>query len=473
MAKRNPPATPMLPGFEPEPEPGPKRPAEPAATRPAPTPAESAAAIAAMLQPAGRSPGPQPESLAGQSVWVIDAHSLIHQVFHALPEMTSPRGEPVAAVYGFTRDLLYLLEAKRPDFLFSAFDMPGKTFRHAMYAQYKANRPAMPDDLAPQIIACHRVVQALGIPGLGLPSFEADDLLATLARLVEQLDGHCVLVTGDKDCRQLITDRVKLYNIRKNEVFDRQSLRDVWGIAPHQVVDFLAMVGDATDNVPGVPLVGPVYARQLLEKYGSLEGVYKHVNELSGQTRRENLVKFKEQALLSRKLVQLDAHAPLVIDWRAARLDGSDRRRALALFEEFGFRSLVEKFSAASDGPAVDAETAPPQPPKHRLVDTPEKFAVFLGELRPQTRVSVDTETTSVWPRWAEIVGLSAAWNDHEGWYLPLRAPAGQPHSRRPIHTRRPAADPRRSIDREGRAEPEIRHDRPSRRRRRDGRPLL
>ena len=166
----------------------------------------------------------------------------------------------MAAVYGFTRDLLYLLEAKRPDFLFCAFDMPGKTFRHAMYDQYKANRPAMHEDLAPQIISCHRVVQALGIPALGLPSFEADDLLATVARLVEQLGGHCFIVTGDKDCRQLITDRVKLYNIRKNEVFDRESLRRLWGIAPHQVVDYQALVGDATDNVPGVPLVGPVYA---------------------------------------------------------------------------------------------------------------------------------------------------------------------------------------------------------------------
>lgn len=150
MAKRNQPATPMLPGFEPEAEP--TTPAKPAPTRAAPTPTEATAAIAAMLQPSGRPPGPQPESLAGQTVWVIDAHSLIHQVFHALPEMTSPDGQPVAAVYGFTRDLLYLLEAKRPDFLFCAFDMPGKTFRHAMYDQYKANRPAMPDDLAPQII---------------------------------------------------------------------------------------------------------------------------------------------------------------------------------------------------------------------------------------------------------------------------------------------------------------------------------
>ena len=188
-----------------------------------------------------------------------------------------------------------------------------------------------------------------------------------------------------------------------------------------------ALVGDATDNVPGVPLVGPVYARQLLEKYGSLEGVYKHIDELSAKSRRENLLKFKEQALLSRQLVQLDAHAPLAIDWRAARLDGSDRRRALELFEEFGFRSLAEKLFISRGEPAVETLPAPAKP-VHHLVDTSEKFAAFCAELRRQTRVSVDTETTSVWPRWAEIVGLSAAWNDHEGWYLPLRAPAGQNH---------------------------------------------
>ena len=274
---------------------------------------------------------PPPQSLAGQSVWVIDAHSLIHQVFHALPEMTSPRGEPVAAVYGFARDLLYLLEAKRPDFLFCAFDMPGKTFRHAIYEQYKAQRPAMHEDLVPQIASCHRVVRALGIPALGLASYEADDILATVARVTEQLDGRCFLVTADKDCRQLITDRVKLYNIRKNEVLDRDGLKADWGISPRQVVDYLTLVGDASDNVPGVPLVGPVYARQLLEKYGDLEGIFEHVGELTAVARRENLIRCREQTILSRRLVQLDDHVPVPLDWQAARLDGSDMAQALAL----------------------------------------------------------------------------------------------------------------------------------------------
>ena len=159
MAKRFKPVAPLLPGFEPEagdrPAEGPSVPPSgqtPQASPPATTAAdERAGAIAAMLAQSDRPPGPPPQSLAGQTVWAVDCHSLIHQVFHALPEMTSPRGEPVAAVYGFARDLLYLLESKRPDFLFCAFDLPGKTFRHAMYPQYKEHRPAMPEDLAPQI----------------------------------------------------------------------------------------------------------------------------------------------------------------------------------------------------------------------------------------------------------------------------------------------------------------------------------
>ena len=285
-------------------------------------------------------------SLSGQTVWVIDAHSLIHQVFHALPEMTSPRGEPVGAVFGFTRDLLYLLEEKRPDYLFAAFDLPGKTFRHAMYDQYKIQRAEMPEDLVPQIPAIRRVIAALGIPALCCESYEADDVLATVARVTEQLDGQCFIVTADKDCRQLITDRVKLFNIRKNEVFDRERLQAEWGIAPEQVVDFQALVGDSVDNVPGVPLVGPKFARQLLEQYGTLEAVLDHAGDVPGAKRRENLQKFRDQALLSRDLVRLDVRVPIEIDWNAGRPGHVDLDAALALFHAFGFRSIGQRVVA-------------------------------------------------------------------------------------------------------------------------------
>ena len=301
------------------------------AGRPSPTPS------APRSEPVARhAPGPSPSSLEGQTVYVIDAHSLIYQVFHALPEMSSPRWEPVGAVFGFTRDLLYLIETKKPDFLFCAVDVPGKTFRHVMFEQYKANRKEMPEELVPQFPAIFRVMEALGVPFLGCESFEADDILATMGRITEELKGDCCLVTADKDCRQLITDRVRLYNIRKDQVIDRDVLKEEWGIAPGQVVDYQALVGDPVDNVPGVPLIGPKLARQLLEQYGTLEQVFEHAQEVSGEKRRQNLLEGRTQALLSRELVRLDPHVPVKIDWVAARTGQIDFDRTLALFREFG-----------------------------------------------------------------------------------------------------------------------------------------
>jgi DNA polymerase-1 len=375
---------------------------------------------------------PPPESLEGKTVWVIDSHSLIYQVFHALPEMTSPTGQPTGAIFGFARDVLYLLEEKKPDYLFCAFDMPGKTFRHEIYEEYKGHRPPMPDDLVPQIASIRRLIKAFGIPALGRQSYEADDILATVAQITEERGGQCYLVTADKDCRQLITDRVRLYSIRKNEVFGRRELEETWGIAPEQVVDFQALVGDPGDNVPGVPLIGPKLARQLLEKHPTLDEVLDHATEVSGKKRQENLIQFADQARLSRQLVRLDAHVPVAIDWEAGRPGQGDRNAAVALFEEFGFRSLGSKLSLL-DVESPQPRAAGPQtaagPPeiRYRLVDSPETLRELAATMRRQECISLDTETTSTMPRWAEIVGCSFAYDDGEGWYVPLRSPQGEP----------------------------------------------
>jgi DNA polymerase-1 len=412
-------------------------------------------------------------SLSGKTVWVIDGHSLIHQVFHALPDMTSPRGEPVGAVFGFARDLFYLIEEKKPDYLFCAFDLPGKTFRHAMYDQYKIQRPEMDAELVPQIASIRRVLEVLGIPALDCEGFEADDVLATVARITDELGGECFLVTSDKDCRQLITDRVKVFNIRKNSFIDREALKEDWGIMPGQVVDYQALVGDAVDNVPGVPLIGPKFARQLLEQYGTLESVLDHAGEVAGAKRKENLVKFHDQALLSRDLVRLDSHVPVGIPWDIG-VGRIDRTAALALFREFGFRSLVlkidslsksqglgggfqerisEEYSSASSphpnplpkgegtmntGPHPSPLRAPTEgwsgegtnisTPIYHLVDTSEAFEAFLSLLKKQKLISIDTETTNKLPRWAELVGLSFSWDENEAWYLPVRSPPGELH---------------------------------------------
>ncbi|MEX1223974.1 MAG: 5'-3' exonuclease H3TH domain-containing protein, partial [Pirellulales bacterium] len=234
------------------------------------------------------------DDLAGRTVYVIDSHSLIFQVFHALPPMTTPGGQAVGAVYGFTRDLVYLIEEKKPDYLFCAFDMPGKTFRHALYERYKETRETMPIDLQPQIPMIERVIEAMAIPKLGVVNYEADDVLATVARICNEQHAFCYLVTGDKDCRQLITDYVKVYNIRKNQVYDEAALQADWGIEPKQVIDFQSLVGDSVDCVPGVPLIGPKIAQGLLTEYGTLEGVFAHVEQMKKGKRKENLIEHQE-----------------------------------------------------------------------------------------------------------------------------------------------------------------------------------
>ena len=364
----------------------------------------------------------RPASLKGQTVWVVDANSLIFQVFHALPEMTSPQGEPVSAVFGFARDMVMLLEQKKPTYLFVAFDGPERTFRHELYEDYKANRDEMPDDLAPQYEPIERLLGALNVPVLAYEGYEADDLLATIAHQTNELEGECYIVSSDKDCRQLITDLVKVYNVRKDQVYDAEALKAEWGIRPDQAVDFQALVGDSVDNVPGVPLIGPKIAGEYLRKYDTLDGLLARADELPKGKRKDNVIAMREQALMSRELVRLDRHVPVRIDWDAARVRGVNREALVELFAELGFHKLKEKFAALPE------ETSPQNwQADYQLIATPERLKWLVDQLGRQESFSFDTETTHLWPRWAEIVGYSFSWTDGQAYYVPVRAPAGDP----------------------------------------------
>jgi len=394
----------------------------------------------------------QEPALEGKTVWVVDANSLIFQVFHAIPEMTSPKGEAVNAVFGFVRDVLYILQEKRPDYLFCAFDLSGPTFRHELYADYKVHRAEVPDELVPQFPAIRRAVEALAVPVLELQGFEADDILATVARLTEERKGECFVVTADKDCRQLISERVKIFNVRKQQIYDARALAADWGVRPDQVVDFQALVGDPVDHVPGVPLIGPKLARELLQRYGTLDTVLDHAHEVAGAKRKQNLIEGREQALLSRKLVRLDRHVPIDVDWSSGRVGGFDMARVRELFGEFGFHRLIEQAKPlagrqeSSVNPNHDSAVAHPQfisasnpqsapsnasskiqDPKYQVIDTPDKLATLVNAMSREARISIDTETTSVSPTAAEIVGYSFAWEDAEAYYVPVLAAPGEP----------------------------------------------
>ena len=370
-----------------------------------------------------------PSDLQGKNVWVVDSHSLIFQVFHAIPPMTGPAGQPVAAIYGFARDMVFLLEKKKPDYLICAFDMHGPTFRHELYDDYKVNRAEMPEELPSQIAGIRRLLEAMNIPVIESPGFEADDVLAAVAKVVDEGGGNCTLVTTDKDCRQLITDNVRLFNVRKDAFYDAESLMGDWGIRPDQVVDFQSMVGDSVDNVPGIPLIGPKIAKELLNQFGTLEEVLGNVDKISGKKRKENLTNCRDLAILSKKLVKLDENVPIEWDWAQYLVSPVDAEACDLICDEFGFRSLSKQLQslavAGAGGAAEPVSQLVQDELDYQAIESLDQLRELAEILSQQTRISIDTETTHTSPRWADLVGISVAWKRGTARYIPIQTPEG------------------------------------------------
>ncbi len=358
------------------------------------------------------------------TLYLVDTFSLIFQVYHAIRQpMTGTRGQPTNAVYGFTGDLEHLLKELQPTHLICAMESTEDQERVAIYDQYKAHRSEMPDDLRPQIPMILEVIEGYAIPIIHAPGWEADDVIATLAKQAAEDGMEVRIVSNDKDLRQLLGPRVQLYNIRKRQFQDEGFLREQWGIRPDQVIDFQSLVGDAVDNVPGVPLVGPKKASALLEKFGALDAVLANADQAPGKKLAENLKTFADQARLSRDLVTLRTDLPIDYDWDKARVSEPDRGRLLELFEDFGFRRYADQMRAA--GSASQTKDARESQRKWRTVDTPDQFEQFVGELKRQSRFCVDLETTSINPLRADIVGWAFCWESDVGYYLPVAGPPG------------------------------------------------
>ncbi len=352
------------------------------------------------------------------TLFLIDAHSLIFQVFHGIPEMSAPDGRPTNAVFGFSRDLLNLIELKKPNYLICAFDTSGPTFRDELYTEYKANRPPMPENLRPQIELIQQVIGAMGIPVLECRGFEADDVVATVVRQANDRNIHTFICTSDKDVRQLIGPQVVVYNIRKDEIFDADVLQREWGIRPDQVVDLLAMTGDSVDNVPGIDGVGPKTAAALLQQFGTLENVLANLERVSGAKRQENLRAGAEQGRRARELVLLRSDVPIQVDWEAARVKKFDAPRLTDLFRQFGFRRLTEQFGNQSPPPAEWKAS-------YETVQSIAQLENLVDELSRQPRFAFDLITTESHPMRSRLVGISLAWKPNEAWYVAVRAPIG------------------------------------------------
>ncbi|MBQ6620251.1 MAG: DNA polymerase I [Thermoguttaceae bacterium] len=321
--------------------------------------------------------------LSGKTAVVLDVYGVLYQVFHTMREMSGPKGQPTGAAFGLVRDTMNLLTRFRPDYFYCALDRPGDTFRHKIDPQYKANRPPMPDDLRPQTLFARYLLDALGVVRLEIDNYEADDILATMAQKITDAGGKAILVTSDKDARQLIAPGVTLYNLRKEALYAEAELLADWGIRPDQVVDYQTLVGDSADNVPGVPLIGPKSATALLQQYDTLENLYEHIDELKGK-KKENLLVGRAQTAITRSLVTLHRSVPVTIDWEADRYRGVDDDRLRTIFDALGFRSLMPKISPLAEELGSAAARLP----------LPEDFAGATGE-RDQIAASTDTAAGS------------------------------------------------------------------------------
>ena len=357
-----------------------------------------------------------------KTLYAIDVFSLVFQVFHAIPPMTGTSGQPTNAVFGFTRDLLTILRLRKPDYMICAMDLPGRGVREDIYEEYKANRDEMPDDLRPQIPLIVEVIKGFGIPVIGLEGWEADDILATVARRSEAAGIQANIVTSDKDARQLISPLVRLYNVRKDKFMDEPDLIADWGVRANQVVDFQALVGDKVDNVPGVPLVGPKKASALLNQFGTLEEVLAHADEAKGKKLQENLKTYAEQARISRQLVELNTQLEFDLDWDKAVSGQVNADRLTELFRECGFRRFIDEireFVPAGSIVEPDPLFADGEPAVEVVADE-QGLTMLAQDISDSSAVAIRPEFDGLDPLCSTILSLTVATDEKRATFVPL-----------------------------------------------------
>jgi DNA polymerase I len=366
--------------------------------------------------------------MSDKSLVLVDGSSYLYRAFHALPDLRSPAGEPTGAIYGVLNMLRRLVNDYKADFLGCVFDAKGKTFRDEIYPEYKANREAMPDELAAQIEPLMEAIRAMGWPLLVVDGVEADDVIATLAREATNAGLRTVISTGDKDLAQLVDPRVTLINTMSNETLDIVGVTAKFGVAPEKIVDYLALVGDSVDNIPGVDKVGPKTAAKWIAQYGSLEGVLAHADEITGVV-GENLRKVRDWLGTARELVTVKSDVELpfkVVDLVPRE---RDRQQLAALFQRFGFKSWLKEVQEERETPVPAAPAMPAAPVIAPAADVPRKYetlsteadlARWLERMAGAEVVSFDTETTSLDPFAAKLVGVSFATDAGEAAYLAI-----------------------------------------------------
>jgi len=346
-------------------------------------------------------------------LYLVDGSSYLYRAFHALPNLTNSAGEPTGALLGVANMLRRLLNDAGPENIAVVFDARGPTFRHEMYAQYKANRPPMPRELSQQVESIHTIVRLLGLPLIQVPGVEADDVIGTLAKQAAASNMDCVISTGDKDMAQLVNDHVSLVNTMTDTHMDAAGVVEKFGVTPTQIVDFLALTGDKTDNIPGVEKCGPKTAAKWLNDWHDLEGVMANAPEVQGKI-GEYLRAALATLPLSRKLATIRVDLHLDLDCKQLKRDAVDEAALRAFLQHNEFNSWLREMESDKTPQVSRTE------PDYTTVMDMATFKKWLEKLQQAGLIAFDTETTSLDPMQAELVGLSFAVNEFEAIYVPV-----------------------------------------------------
>lgn len=391
-----------------------------------------------------------------QKLIIIDGNALIHRSFHALPTtITTKKGEVVNAVYGFANVLIKAIREIKPDYVVLTLDKKGPTFRHIEYKEYKATRIKAPDELYSQIPRVKEIANVFGIPVYDLSGFEADDLIGTIARSVDGLVEKIIL-TGDMDTLQLVNEHTFIYTLSRgltdSVIYDEAKVKERYGLGVSQMIDYKALRGDPSDNIPGVKGIGEKTATELLQEFGTLEKIYEQIEKIKNQSRtlgtkikiKERilnlLIEYREDAFMSKKLATIDTNAPIKFDIDGAKFGNFDQKVVFDLFSELEFKSLLPrvkelgnskskvKTEKQEDGLPEDKFVRNEQLFKYQLVDDEKKFDKFFEKLEKQLEFTFDTETSSLDTMTADLLGVSFSWKEGEAHFVQVKSnpPAGE-----------------------------------------------
>ena len=358
-----------------------------------------------------------------QRLFIIDGYATLYRAHYALIRnpLTNSAGTPTSAIFGFANQVFQLIEEEKPDYLVAAFDSKGKNFRHEIFSDYKANRSEMPDEIQTQLPYLWTLLEGMNIPVLRVQGVEADDIIGTVAKQCNDKDFQCNIVSGDKDFMQLINDSTFLYapqaRKREKEIFDSNKVIEKWGVGPKHIIDLLGLMGDSSDNVPGVQGVGPKTAMKLIKEYGNIENIYENIDSIKNEKMRDKLLSNKDNAILSKQLVTILTDVNIEASVEDFKIKEMNFAKMEDIFKELEFSGLLKKIGSS-------------EVPEHKSVDrkkdyknilTLDELIEFTKSLEQGKWLSVDLETTSVNPMLAEIVGFSFSLKKDSGLYIPIQ----------------------------------------------------